>query len=1069
MPRRHYEEEEEQIEEEYQEANGRNSLKRKSRWAVSEFNDEDEDEEEEKNTRRKKYRKNISQFIDDTAEDASDEEEEEEEGDEEDFINDNEGADLELEDQDDDHRRCRRQRPSAFLQEEEDEDVGDIERMIAEKYGGTLEYDGDQYEDEGGEATAMEQQARLPSARDQKLWIVKCAIGQEREAAVCLWQKYFDLRSRGTELKITSAVALDYLQGYLYVEAEKEAHVKEACKGIRIIYSSNVKVVPIKEMTDVLSVECKKAPTLSNDMWVRVKSGTYKGDLAKLIDMDEIKQTVTIKLIPRLDLRAVRDKMLAKESEKKSGPPDQKGKSKSKIATPPSRFIDMDQVKALGIPIFMHKDKYTGHYFQLINGEKLKDGYIYKTMSMKSVNSQNVQPSIVEIQRFQNHEDLDAAGLMNSTLQKKREFVKGDTIIIVAGELKDLIGRVEKVEDDIVHIKSKMEGLEHETLMCKTKDIRKFFKTGNHVKVVNGVHRGATGMVVKVEGDVVVIVSDTMHEEFQVFADDVVESNEDTSALTKLGDSCYELYDLVLLDQMNFGVIVHVEVDGCHVLGAIPEKPHAATVKLRDIKKKLFDRYSKASDQRGNTIALKDVVKIVEGPSSGKQGTVEHIHRGMIFIHDSQHPYNGGYICARSQSCLAFGGDNSNRPAGTKTSSLGSRTNFNQPPPQGTLSRRPPRPITGPGGVGRGRTGPSQGENLVNGKIVKMRVGQYKGYRGRVVGVQGQLVRIELESQMKVVTVPRNQIAEPANAIDISNESPMHHSTCPTPHHPFMGTPVHDGMRTPITDPTWNPDYTNLTTPSPMTRTDNSPWGYRPSTRPSPYRTPTCSGARKPSTSSAAQGTPSSGPRCPPTPRNHPSTPNTNTRTNTPRSNSGGLPPTTRGHPIPTADTPYQSNYSPASTAPHRYANTPPTGLSPSTRCPPTPAGGPGEHQYATSSVPNSNSNSTLAEGAGLLPDIEVTLRTSGKEGAVGVVKEVLLDGTCKICIDSEMIMANASEIDIVPPNKTDRIKVISGESRGVTGKLIGVDTAEGIIKIDGTVDIKILPITALAKLTYRS
>lgn len=32
---------------------------------------------------------------------------------------------------------------------------------------------------------------------------------------------------RGPELQITSAVALDHLKNYIYVEACKEAHVKE--------------------------------------------------------------------------------------------------------------------------------------------------------------------------------------------------------------------------------------------------------------------------------------------------------------------------------------------------------------------------------------------------------------------------------------------------------------------------------------------------------------------------------------------------------------------------------------------------------------------------------------------------------------------------------------------------------------------------------------------------------------------------------------------------------------------------------------------------------------------------
>lgn len=45
-------------------------------------------------------------------------------------------------------------------------------------------------------------------------------------------------------------------------------------------------IVPIKEMTDVLSVK-KKVVDVEKDSWVRVKLGTYKGDLAKVISLPE--------------------------------------------------------------------------------------------------------------------------------------------------------------------------------------------------------------------------------------------------------------------------------------------------------------------------------------------------------------------------------------------------------------------------------------------------------------------------------------------------------------------------------------------------------------------------------------------------------------------------------------------------------------------------------------------------------------------------------------------------------------------------------------------------------------
>lgn len=45
----------------------------------------------------------------------------------------------------------------------------------------------------------------------------------------------------------------------------------------------------------------------------------------------------------------------------------------------------------------------------------------------------------------------------------------------------------------------------------------------------------------------------------------------------------------------------------------------------------------------------------------GKQGPVEHIFRGVLFIYDRHHLEHAGFICAKSQSCLVVGGSRGNR------------------------------------------------------------------------------------------------------------------------------------------------------------------------------------------------------------------------------------------------------------------------------------------------------------------------------------------------------------------------------------------------------------------------
>ncbi|PSS31759.1 Transcription elongation factor like [Actinidia chinensis var. chinensis] len=1023
------EDEEEALDEDEEEDDdlgaGRGGRKRRRSQFIDDVADEDDDDEEEEDDEddddfggggrrggRRAKRRSAAEFFDDIAAVASDDEEEIEDGDD-DFIVEP-GADLQDED---DGRRIHR-RP-LLSREDEQEDVEALERSIQARYARSnhTEYD--------EETTDVEQQALLPSVRDPKLWMVKCATGREREAAVCLMQKSLD---KGSELQIRSAIALDHLKNYIYVEADKETHVKQACNGLRVIYAhTKITLVPIKEMTDVLSVESKSID-LSRDTWVRMKIGTYKGDLAKVVDVDNVRQRVTVKLIPRIDLQAVANKLEGREVPKK------------KAFVPPPRFMNVDEAREMHIRVERRRDPMTGDYYENINGMMFKDGFLYKTVSMKSISTQNIQPTFDELEKFRQPDengDGDIAGL--STLfanRKKGHFMKGDQVIVVKGDLKNLKGWVEKVEEDNVHIRPNAEGLP-KTLAVNEKELCKYFEPGNHVKVVSGASEGATGMVIKVEGHVVIILSDTTKEHIRVFADNVVESSEVTTGVTRIGD--YELHDLVMLDNMSFGVIIRVETEAFQVLKGVPERPEVALVKLREIKSKI-DRKSFAQDRSKNTISVKDVVRILEGPCKGKQGPVEHIFRGIVFIYDRHHLEHAGFICAKSQSCIVVGGSRGN--GDRNSNSLASRFAHLRSParvPQspGRLPRGPPM---NSGGRHRG----GRGHDPLIGTTVKVRQGPFKGYRGRVVDVKGFSVRVELESQMKVVTVDRHHISDNVvvstpyrgtSRYGSGSETPMHPSR--TPLHPYMtpmrdpgATPIHDGMRTPMRDRAWNP-YTPMSPPRDNWEDGNpGSWGTSPQYQPG-----------SPPSRTYEAPTPGSG---------WANTPGGNySEAGTPRDSS---------HAYANAPSPYLPS------TPGGQPMTPSSGL----YLPGTPGGQPmtpgsGGLDIMSPVVGGNN------EGLWVLPDILVNVRRAGEDTAIGVVREVLPDGSCSINLGSsgngETLTALPGEIEIVAPRKSDKIKIMGGPQRGQTGRLVGIDGSDGIVKVDEYFDVKILDMNILAKL----
>ncbi|GKB60253.1 putative transcription elongation factor SPT5 homolog 1, partial [Tanacetum coccineum] len=325
---------------------------------------------------------------------------------------------------------------------------------------------------------------------------------------------------------------------------------------------------------------------------------------------------------------------------------------KKKTFVPPPRFMNVDEARDMHIRVERRRDPMTGDYFENINGMMFKDGFLYKSVSIKSIRIQNIQPSFDELEKFREpNEDGDGDIASLSTLfasRKKGHFMKGDRVIIIKGDLKNLKGWVEKVEENTVHIKPNATDLP-ETVAVNERELCKYFEPGNHVKVVSGAQEGVTGMVITVEGHLVNIVSDTTKEALRVFSDNVVESSEVTSGITKIGD--FELHDLVQLDTC------------LQVLKGVADRAEVQLVRLRDIKYKI-DRKISAQDRYKNTVSAKDVVKVIDGPckasSTGRQGPVEHIYRGILVIYDRHHLEHAGFICTRSQSCILVGGSRAN-------------------------------------------------------------------------------------------------------------------------------------------------------------------------------------------------------------------------------------------------------------------------------------------------------------------------------------------------------------------------------------------------------------------------
>ncbi|GFZ14691.1 kow domain-containing transcription factor 1 [Actinidia rufa] len=242
-------------------------------------------------------------------------------------------------------------------------------------------------EDAFGAKSSYEGNVVIPSSKDPTIWKVKCMVGRERHSAFCLMQKYVDLLSLGTKLQIISAFALENVKGFIYIESERQFDINEACKGICTIYSSRVASVPKNEVSHLFSVR-SKCNEVSVGTWARVKNGKYKGDLAQVVVVNDARKKATVKLIPRIDMQAM--------AEKYGG-----GIASKKTATPTPRLIRSSELEEFRPLIQYRRDRDTGLAFEVLDGHQLKDGYLYKKVSLDSLSFWSVMPSEDELLKFE--------------------------------------------------------------------------------------------------------------------------------------------------------------------------------------------------------------------------------------------------------------------------------------------------------------------------------------------------------------------------------------------------------------------------------------------------------------------------------------------------------------------------------------------------------------------------------------------------------------------------------------------------------------------------------------------
>ncbi len=685
---------------------------------------------------------------------------------------------------------------------------------------------------DGGEEMSDEitQQTLLPSVKkDPNLWLVKCVLGTEKETLLRLMNKFIAYQDTEEPLQIRSVVVPEHVKGYIYVEAFKQTHVKQAIEGITNLRLGqyNQQMVPFKQMTDVLRV-VKEQVGLKSKQWVRLKRGLFKDDLAQVDYVDVAQNMVSLKLIPRIDYSRPRGALRTSAS-------DDASKKALKKKKPPPKLFDPEKIRSIGGDISNDGD------FMMFEGNRYsRKGYLYKNFVMNAILAEGVKPSLAELEKFEESPEGMTIEIPTSDKDDQaHNFSTGDNVEVVEGELVNLQGTILSVDGSKITMRPSHKDLT-DPIEFQASELRKFFSLGDHVRVIGGRHEGETGLIVRVLDNVVVLYSDLTMHELRVLPKDLQLCTDMATGVDSLGQ--FQYGDMVQLDAQTVGVIVQIQREAFQVLNMHGK---VQAVRPAALQKKRENKNAVALDSEQNAIRKRDIVKVIDGPHNGRQGEIKHLFRNFAFLHSRMMLENGGIFVCKCRHLVLAGGSRAGPGAGM--SSRSAMPGFMSP-----RIASPMHPSQGGGRGGRGSFGRGRGRGSVGrdrdliGQTIKITQGPYKSHIGMVKDATETTARVELHSKCQTIMVDRSRIAivgGPArgsistytrtpnysgtgtpmygsNTPGHGGRTPMYGSQTPmydagsrTPHYGSQ-TPSHgeDGSRTPGRSGAWDPTVTN--TPS---------------------------------------------------------------------------------------------------------------------------------------------------------------------------------------------------------------------------------------------------------------
>jgi transcription elongation factor SPT5 len=386
----------------------------------------------------------------------------------------------------------------------------------------------------------------LPTVNDPSIWSVKVRPGKEREVIMAITKRLDDAARSNRHTGVYSAFERGggTMAGYLYVEADAKQDMLSVLEGISNVWMGQAQVaIPVKERPDLLRK--RRRPPLEVGKFVRMlRPPLYKGDLAKVVEVHSNGLDCTVQIVPRLNYGVTDANGVDGNKRKRPN----FGRTTER---PPQKLFNEAEAKKKDMRNLTNAIR--GNKAFVYKGEDYQNGFLIKDVRVNYVSAENVNPRMEEMQFFSvtapdgtETLDLVAVQAAQKATQTGASFVTGDKVEIYEGEQKGIRGTTVSVTGDIVTLKVTEGELRGRHIDAPVKTLRKLFVDGDHVKVISGSkYVDEVGLVTKVRGDKITLLSDSTQTEITVFSKDLKLA---ADSATLGGDSEFELYDLVQIE-----------------------------------------------------------------------------------------------------------------------------------------------------------------------------------------------------------------------------------------------------------------------------------------------------------------------------------------------------------------------------------------------------------------------------------------------------------------------------------------------------------------------------------------